>query len=1024
MTGGTSEGGRRGGGPTADDRSRAYASVRSADTGAVALIAAGDSRLALASVSGGVSVLAPDAADDAQFGVDGRPRGLAVGASVYVAVDDAVYGYGFDGSRRWETPVDGVTALCWVPGPSRVVAATDAGAFVFLDADGGAEHGRIDRIHADVAEEALLAGRSDEFIAGESWYLTGFGPDGDRRGEAMLDGTITGVGLLDDVAVVSLHGGEVVGVDADDGATRWTRDVDVEWLGPRGDGGLYAAADHGLVRITADGSVTDIGVDAGGSAQVAITTDGEVACRIDGRTAEVLRPRASLSGVDLRLSPTSLRAGEEVSVTVETRGGPTTGTVRVSGDGASFRPESQQVSLDSGGRAEARFTLVEAADSRVTASAVFEPADADADTTAVKTTLQHPASTSAPVVDASVVGIDDGTATVDTTVRMSGGSDLSAVSLSPGDVDIVPSPGQSSASRTLSLPLGADTVTATTADGESVDTAVSVPATPLSVSVDGRDDGFVDVTLENDAGVPVDDAVRVTGDPLSAPVERPVSLDPSARLTLALPASNAGDGEVRVDAAAVETTAAVSLNRVAFPSVGRSADGPTSGSDRPQGDRSGGRTGADAPAHAAGDTPATAPPNRGTATPDPDRASMESRTEERPSTDAPAASDSPVAGPSGSDDARHDSPDSEPGRRTGPRTGSGSGGSPPAPSDPAVPPAGSEPGAASTSPDPIDLTRNIEPDAVQKGRAVEETLTVENRSSDPQSVTVRSDGEEATVELPPEAEATASRYHAGWDAASITVPAVTARAGEHEVTVPSASVPIEPAPVTVRPTLSVQSDTTGVRLDVSNSLETPCSVLEIGSKGFSSAAGFEGFELPPGGDGSQETTYTGTPTERPALTFVRTDTGERPVQTLAAVHEPTTPPVSVTVDSVDVLGDRDTNVVLRVRNEGGAPLDVRVEATGAAPDEYLYAAGELAALDPGEAATHRVECTVDDDRIELPIDLETTPTDGGGDPRSTTVTVSGDRTDDAGRWQVDAGDDDAPPTPATLSTPLDVRSPE
>ena len=183
MTAGDSNGEHGASGETAaDDLPRAYASVRSTDTGAVALVAAGGSRLALASVSGVISVLAPDAEGDAQFDLEGRPQGLAVGSLVYAAVDDTVYGYSFDGTRRWETSLDGVTALCWVPGPSRVIAATNTGAFVFLDADEGTERGRIDRIHEDVSEEVLLAGRNDEFLAGESWYLTGFGPEGDRRG--------------------------------------------------------------------------------------------------------------------------------------------------------------------------------------------------------------------------------------------------------------------------------------------------------------------------------------------------------------------------------------------------------------------------------------------------------------------------------------------------------------------------------------------------------------------------------------------------------------------------------------------------------------------------------------------------------------------------------------------------------------------------------------------------------------------------------------------------------------------------
>jgi hypothetical protein len=981
-----------------------YVPVRSVDTGAIALIAAGDDRLALGSVSGGISVLAPDAADDAQFGVEGRPRGLAIGSLVYVAVDDRVCGYGFDGARRWETPLDGVTALCWVPGCSRVVAATDAGAFVLLDAADGSERGRIDRTHADVSEAVLLAGRDDEFLAGESWYLTGFGADGDRRGEAMLDGTITGVGLLDGAAVASLHGDRVVGVDAADGTTRWSRDLGVEWLAPRGADGLYAATDRGIVRITGDGDVTDVGVVAGADAQVAISADGRLACRIDGRTAEVLRPRASLAGVDLELTPASLRAGEELSVTVESRGGAASGTVRVSADGASFSPGSRRVSVAAGERAEIGFALAEPTASRVAVTAVFDPAAPDGEPTAADATLSVPASTPTPEVDARVLEVTGNTATVEVTVRTPDGSELPGFAVSPGDADVAPDPGRSSASRTLAVPLGTDRVTVTTDDGASVDAAVSVPATPLSASVEGRD-GFVDVTLENDAGVRVDGDVRVTGDPLPTPVERPVSLAPGARLTLAIPAARTGAGEVSVDAGAVDTTTAVSLDRAALP--------PTDGTatrGRPRGDRTATDwpTDPDAGVGASGtaprDAPATPPSDREPAAPDPDppRRPAGSDAGDRPA-DAPTDPDDrpPADGSVGSTTAD---------------------GSPPEPAGRPAP-SGTDADAPVTGGDPIGLARSLESETANEGHAVEETLTVENRSSEPQSVTLRSDEAEATVELRPGAEATASRYHAGWDADSIEVPAVTARADGSEATAPSASIPIDPAPVVVRPALSVRATTTDVRLDVFNDLDTTCSVLEVGSKGFSNSVTFEGFDVAPGAEARRETSYRGTPAERPALTFVRIDRRRRPLPTLAAVNDSAAPPVSVAVDSVDTLGDRDTNVVLRVRNEGAAPLDVDVEATGTAPDEYLYSPERFAGLGPGESTTHRVECVADGDRIELPVALDTTPTGDADDPQSTTVTVSGDRTADADAWRVDAdGGTDAPALPATLSTPLNVGS--
>ena len=1031
------------GGAAGDGLPREYAPVRSVDTGAVALVAAGDSRIALASVSGGISVLAPEAADGAQFGVEGRPRGLAVGSLVYVAVDDRVFGYGLDGSRRWEAPLDGVTALCWVPGPPRVVAATDAGEFVLLDAADGSERGRIDRTHADVSETVLLAGRNDEFLAGESWYLTGFDADGRRRGEAMLDGMITGVGLLDGVAVASLHGDRVVGIDADDGSTQWSRPLDVEWLAQRGDGGLYAAADRGIVRLTADGDVTDVGVVAADSAQVAITTDGGLACRIDGRTAEVLRPRGSLPGVDLELPPASPRVDEDLVVAVENRGGATTGTVRVSAEEASFRPESRRVSLDAGERADLRFTLVEATGSRVATHASFAPADAASDAVETRATLSVPASTPTPTVDARTVGVEAGAATVEATVHMPDGSDLPAISLSPGDVDIASDPGQSSVSRTLSLPLGTDRLTATTADGESVDTTLSLPAAPLSASVDARDDGFVDVTVANDAGVPVDDHVRVTGDPLSTTVARSVSLSPGDRLTLVLPAARAGAGEVRVDAAVIDTAVTVSLDRAAIPSPDETDPTPARRGDSPRGGPSTARdAGTDASVHAARDDPSAAPPDRepAAAGSDPGADRRAARRETPPEDETRSVrSDTTPDSSTRPDAADADSPEHPSAASPSPDTadpstsgvhnstetpiGSGTDGSSSDPSDHAARSDDPDDAVGSTSRDPIDLTRSLESDAVRAGHAVEELLTLQNRSSEPQSVTLRSDGTETTVELRPEASATTTRYHAGWDAASIEVPGATARVGEFEVAVPAASIPVESAPVVVRPALSVRSDTTDVRLDVHNNLDTACSVLEIGSRGFSTAVRFDGFEIDPGCEGTRETTYQGTPAERPALTFVRTDRQQRPLQTLAAVHESTTPPVSVVVDAVDVLGDRDTNVVLRIRNDGGAPLDVRVEAVGTAPDEYLYAAGEFEGLEPGATATHRIECTAADDHIELPVELEATPVDGGGDSRSTTVTVSGDRTADAGSWQVDV-DEETPALPATLSTPLDADSTE
>lgn len=1077
MTGRIPDGGVPDGG-TPDDPPAAYTTVQSVDTGSIARIAVGDSRIVLASVSGGLTVLTPETDDTAQFSVEGRPSGLAVGPLVYVALDDRVVGYDTDGSKRWESPLDGVSALCWIPGPSRVAAATDAGEFVILDAADGTERHRIDRTHADVSETVVLAGRGGEFLSGESWYLTGFSADGDRRGEAMLDGTITGIGLLDGVSVVSLHGGNVVGVD-DGGTTQWTRDLGVEWLAPRGTNGLYAASDRGIVSITADGDVTDVDIDAADSGQVAITTDGSLACRIDGRTAEVLRPRAAVSGVDIELSPASLRVGEDLTVTVTNPGGPTTGTVRVSGESASVTPDSRSVSLDADERATLQFTLDDAVGPQVEFSATFEPTDAEGgDQSVAQTTVTVPESTPAPTVDAECLRVADGVGSVEFTIETPDGSDLPAVSVAPSDVTIDSDPGRSAAARTVSVPLGTDRLTATTDDDEPIDVDVSVPAAPLSTSVQARDDGFVDVTVANDTTVPVDDDIRVTGDLLAAPVERSVSLDADDRLTLVVPTTRSGSGEIRVEAATISTGETVTLQRAAFPAAdttaatGRDGRARASRSDaRPtDANASTHRAHADAPdrpsetpdrtaqnrepapsdAQATGRDGATASTetSAGSASTDEHSERGEARSETRSergdarSERTDARSDSPDARPdarSDRTDTRPSSPDSEDTLTTSNAEGSGTA-DPPSPgradpdttspgsgesnarADPS--PAGSSdtPGASPAPPPArgsIELSRRLETETAHEGHAIEETLTIENSAGEPQSVTIDAGDEQATVEVPPEATATASRYHAGWDTASIELPAVTARTDAAEASVPATSIPVESAPVVVRPGLSVQSTSTDIRLDVRNNLDTTCSVLEIGSKGFPSTVSFEGFEIAPGATDRREASTEGTPAERPALTFVRIDRRQRPLQTIAAVDDRTAPPVSVTVDSVEVVGDRDTNVVVRVRNDGGSPLDVRVKATGDAPDEYLYTAEDLDGLDPGSEAVHQIECTVDDDRIELPIELTAAPP-GDDDSWATTVAVSGDRTAEASTWHVDTEGDDAPDLPATLSTPLDA----
>ncbi|MFB6091755.1 MAG: hypothetical protein ABEK02_01950 [Haloquadratum sp.] len=978
-----------------------YAAVRSLDTGSVVATAVGDSRIALAAVSGDVSLVAPEETDQLQFGVEGRPRSLALDPLCYVSLDDRVLAFRTDdGARAWETTLDGVTALCSLPEASLLVAATGDD-FVGLDAGDGTERFRTDREHADVADSVVLAGRGDRFLAGASWYLTTFDAAGDLRHEADLDGAVTGLGLLEDLAVVALRGGRLSGVGVESGASQWSYDRHVDWLAPRGSDHLYAASEGRIVAVAPDGDVAPVGADSGGDAdRLVAAIDGSLACRVRGRTTDVLRPRASVSAVDLDLRTASVPVGGDLAVSVENHGTPVRGEVRVSSDGAAVRPETRPVALDADERTSLSFTLADAGASTADVTVEFVGSDGDAvsdPAVRIEERLDVRASTPELAAETEFRAIERGTASVDVLVRTDDGSELPRVSIEPGGVTVEPAAGQSSLRRTIHVPLGTDRLLVAPEGGGHAPTRIdlSLPTDPLSIAVRGRDDGFVDVELDNRSGVPIEDEVRVTGEALPTPVERVASLAPEGRLTIALPATASGTQTIDVATETASASSTVTLDRAALAGGATEAAESTSPSSSPS----------TSPSSSPSTSPSSSPSSSPTAPGRPEPGDATAPADERSSAESPG-----TAG-SGFESADPVSP--EPSSSA---------------SDPASREATPTDSEADAGP-PIDLSRDLGAESVPEGHAVEETLTLTNRSPESQTVTLSSGEATETVELDGSESARASRYHAAWEATSVDVPAVTAEAADHETTVPATSLGVDDADVLVRPTLFEQASTTDVRLAVQNNLDRPCAVIEVGSRGFDRSVPFDGFEVQPGATASQETTYQGTPAEDPALTFVRINQRPRPIQTVAPVYDSRSAPVSVAVEAVDVLGDRDTNVVLRLRNESESPLDLRVEATGDAPDEYLYSASEIEALPPGEDTTHRVECTGDADHIELPVEISATPAGESGDdaePDEATITVAGDRTADAAEWEqerADAGDADASDdAPSTLSTPFDLQS--
>ncbi|MFC6873280.1 PQQ-binding-like beta-propeller repeat protein [Halobellus marinus] len=1034
-----------------EDVADAYEPVRSVDTGSVVRSAVGDARIALGSVSGDVTLLTADAEESRQIRIGERPRGLAVDPLLYVGVSSRLQAYTLDGDPAWDATIAGVEALCSLPGDSIVLAATAAGEFVGLDAHDGSIRFRTDRKHAEVSDRIHLAGRDGRFLASASWYLTVFDTGGRLRTEVDLDGAITAVGALDGLAVVALRGGRLAGVELATGEIQWTREQETDWLAPRGTGVLYASAGDRLLSLDATGEVTVVNTfDAGESRREAVrrsgsrerrifvTTEGSLACRIDDTEAEVFRPTGSLPTVGLTVRDSTVRVGEAVTVDIESRGSSVRGDVRIESDDATFQPESRAVRLDAGDETSVTFTLSDAAAGTATATVAFleggAPSAAQSHETRAAEPLTVRGGQSPLAVETDWHAIENGAAVFDVTVGTEDGSELPRLTISSGE-DVVPNPGQSSLARTVSIPLDTDTIEIVPADArEPVSRAVTLPSEPLSLSVSAQE-GFVDVRLSNEASVRIVDSLRVTGDDLPDGFERSVSLAPGAELTVAIPSLVDGRTEVRAETAVTAATTVVAVDRAAL------------------GERS--RAQADASQSATGSTADSAggekQPDSTTDRSAEARHSATEQISDRSDPSSPASSASSASATESSADAESD--------RTAPAT----------PTETAD--ADRDTVAAETrddltaenrltAPDPIDLSREFDADAVPQGHAVEETVTIDNVTTEQRSVTISSGGGTETIDVtvPAEQETQVLRYHAAWGSTPVPIPGITARTDEYETSLPETAVDVEPSSLVVRPVLSERATETDVCVAVRNDRDRACSVVEIGSRGFSRSATFDDFEVSPDAVGYGATTYEGTPAEDPSLTFVGVEGRNRPIRTLAPVRERASIPVSVAVEAIDVLGDRDTNVVLRVDNDSDVPLDVRVEAKGDVPDEYLYSASTLAGIPPGESATHRIECTTDAEAIELPVEVvasladdptagdnatggEATPGDNATDSEATagddrtdsdesaaesmtaTLVVTGDRSADAAAWSVDAGDDPEatiePTEPGTLSTPFE-----
>jgi outer membrane protein assembly factor BamB len=311
--------------------------------------------------------------------------------------------------------------------------------------------------------------------------------------------------------------------------------------------------------------------------------------------------------------------------------------------------------------------------------------------------------------------------------------------------------------------------------------------------------------------------------------------------------------------------------------------------------------------------------------------------------------------------------------------------------------ADAESGDASDESDALELARRFDPEQPALGALQFEYVDVTNTGSEPREVTVRSaDNPEVTAVVDPEESRSFVRAHS-FTESSVEVPPVsvdsdggrrTADAVELSVQDPDWYCVAAVAPTVDGPQLYVR---------FVNESRTRVSVSDLSLRSLSFASEPGTFEVPPR---STETTTLPLDGDRadgaPALLSFSAGadvSASTEYQTL--VHVPDRERnglsnVDVDFDEETVLDDAGGTIVVRLRNDGPAPLEgVTLAAEGDQVRTMLYDSLTVDTLAPGESVTHYVDVDGVEDGLDLPLQLSV------ADGPSEVVTIQADRPEEA-----------------------------
>lgn len=273
--------------------------------------------------------------------------------------DGVVSAYTVSEVELWTQTVPGATDVVSMGGKDVLAVLTEENDVIGLDLETGSELFSVSRPHDDFEDYCVAGGRGMLCIGAWSFFVC-IDISGTVRIDQNLDSTIEGIAILDDLVVVGLKGGDIIGLDPQTGEQRWSNSASLRYLAPGGQKTVPALDDSGSILIHAEGRIEQLELDTGH--RIIGATDGTVIGITEDTSATVYRIGSSPAeqlDIDVLTNqlepakPIRIRVGNDSNQPIET-------TVRLeTAPPVHLESQYERLELSGGESCEIAFRLVE-----------------------------------------------------------------------------------------------------------------------------------------------------------------------------------------------------------------------------------------------------------------------------------------------------------------------------------------------------------------------------------------------------------------------------------------------------------------------------------------------------------------------------------------------------------------------------------------------------------------------------------------------------------------------------------------